>query len=91
MAMPAATPALIDRVEPNWAIEQTQARPPPGRVGQARPLLAEQQQTPARQLGRLERHRAGQVVDRHDGSPGRGAHVDAALDVGWCRSAGTGR
>ena len=27
MAMPAATPALIERVEPNWAIETVRAAP----------------------------------------------------------------
>ena len=55
-------PALIDRVEPNWAIEHGQSPPRRGpSVGQPGPLLAEQQHAPlaAGRRSRAGRRRAG--------------------------------
>ena len=43
MAMPAATPTLIDRVEPNWAMDTVRSRAGARLLGQTGPLLAEQQ------------------------------------------------
>jgi hypothetical protein len=63
MAMPDATPALIERVEPNMAIEHTRLDPVSGRRRQPGALLAEQQHAAPGQRGGLERHAAGQVVD----------------------------
>ncbi len=63
MAMPEATPALIERVDPNWAIEHVILQRVAARVGEPRPLLTEHQHAGLRQRNGLERHRAGQVVD----------------------------
>ena len=52
IAMPAATPALIERVEPYCAIEHDHRRGRAGLARQARTLLAEQQQRVARQRER---------------------------------------
>ena len=69
MAMPEATPALIERVEPNMVIEHTCAQAARGGFGQARAFLAEQQHAAPRQLHRLQRHRTREVVDADDGQP----------------------
>ena len=63
MAIAAAAEALIERVEPNCAIENVASQARAGRLGQPRALLAEQEADPARHLGGLEVQRAGQVVD----------------------------
>ena len=74
MAMPDATPALMDRVEPNMAIEHTAAQAsraaadspgPPGRTRARRPG----------QLRGLQRHRARQVVHPHQRQPRLAAHA----------------
>ncbi len=85
MAMPDATPALIERVEPYWLIEQTRSTAPRTVGGQARPLLAEDERAALGQLDRLERHRAGEVVDpdeRH--LPRPSPTPTKSSTVGWC-------
>ena len=63
MAIPAATAALMLRVEPNCAIDTVSAAPVAGGLGDARALLAEQQQAVPGQGGLLQAHRTGDVVD----------------------------
>ena len=65
MAMAAAAEALIERVEPNWAIEKVppSTRLARGRVRQAGALLAEEEAHRPRDLHGLQVRRAGQVVD----------------------------
>ena len=66
MAMPAATAALMLRVEPNWAIDTVNSAPALASVGDAGALLAEDQQAVPRQRGVFEARRAGHVVDGDD-------------------------
>ena len=66
IAIAAAAPALIERVEPYWVIATS---PLAGRyhlVGQSRPLGAEDEADPFRQSAGLQRDRAGQVVNADD-------------------------
>ena len=72
MAMPAATPALMLRVEPNWAMDTVSGGTGPGAVGDARSLLTEYQQALPRQGRRFQAYGAGHVVDGDDGQPGLG-------------------
>ena len=51
-----------------------------GGVGQARALLAEEQDAALGQLGGLQRHRAREVVDAHHRQPLAGRPVDERLD-----------
>ena len=67
IATPAATPALIDRVEPNWAMETTRSALLVGDAGHARALLPEQQQAGPGQLGGLQPPSPGHIVDGHHG------------------------
>ena len=71
MAMPAATPALIERVEPYWAIEYRALARGAGLVGEPGAFLAEYEQGPQRQCGHLDRGGAGAVVDGDQDAPGR--------------------
>ena len=92
MAIPLATPALMERVDPYWAIEQTSAaaaRAGPDRPG---PLLAEEQHAAARQVQRLDRYRAGQVVHaRRPRGPRPPPRRPAPRGRGGSARAGTGR
>ena len=86
MAMPEATPALIDRVEPYWLIEQTRVTAARAADRQARALLAEDQHAPLRELDRLEGDRAGQVVDADQGrGPRPRPTCTRSSMVGWWR------
>ena len=83
MAIAAAAPALIERVEPNWAMAGPRRRPaappsdrpgPPGRTA-ART---------ARHRVRLQRHRAGQVVDaQHRAAPLAGPRRSRSASGWW--------
>ena len=82
MATAAAAPALIERVEPNWAMSSTATQASRAGVGQARPLLAEEQDAAPRQVVGLQRHRPRQVVDadQRQAAVVPGGPLDQGLD-----------
>ena len=85
MAMAAAAPTLIERVEPNCAIDTVTSHA--ARAASDRPgaLLAEEQHALARQVVGLERHRAGEVVDADERQPLRRAPTRRAPSASsWC-------
>ena len=57
----------MERVEPNWAIDSTSVQIACASCGQARSLLTEQQDAGRGQFVRLQRDRAGQIVDPDHG------------------------
>ncbi len=70
MAMPAATAALMLRVDPNWAIDTVTAAPAFASSVMPGPFLTEDEQAFARERGVFESRCAGHVVDGDDGQPG---------------------
>ncbi len=66
IAIPAATAALMLRVEPNWAIDTVSAAPAFASGGDAGAFLSEDQQAGLGQRGLLEALRSWHVVDGHD-------------------------
>ena len=84
MAIPAATPALIERVEPYCVIEQTIDATRSGGGREADRFLPEQQQRSPGQGGRFRSASHRQVVDRHQRVPGRfgvGGELGRRIDV----------
>ena len=63
MAIAAAADALIERVEPNWAMERVPSQASRADSDSPGTLLAEQEAHPARHRHRLQVRGAGQVVD----------------------------
>lgn len=83
MAIPAATVALMLRVDPNWAID-TVTGADAGGVGDSRTLLPEHQQAVAGQHGVFQSHRPGNVVDGDHGQTrtgGEGEQFGGAVVV----------
>ena len=84
MAMPAATAALMLRVEPNWAIDTVTAAPALASSvmpGPSWPKISRQSRGSAVSF---EPHRAGHVVDGDDGQPrirGEGQQVGGGVVV----------
>ena len=70
MAMPAATAALMLRVEPNWAIDTVTAAPAFASSVMPGPSWPKISRQFRGSVGVLESHRAGHVVDGDDGQPG---------------------
>ena len=87
MAMPAATAALMLRVDPNWAIDTVERRA--GRAssvipGPSWPKTSRQSRG---QRGLLQAHRARHVVDRDHGQTGApAAKASSSAVVSWWRS-----
>ena len=72
MAMPAATPALMLRVEPNWAMDTVSAAPALASSvmpGPSWPNISRHSRGSGR---RFQAYGAGHVVDGDDGQPGLG-------------------
>ena len=87
MAMPAATAALMLRVEPNWAIDTVSAAPALVVVGDARALLTEDQQAVPRQRGLLQRAaRPGTLSTATTVRPASAAKASRSAVVSWWRS-----
>ena len=82
MAIPAATPALTERVEPNCAIDTV--RPAAARAASVRPgpSWPNSEHARPRQHRRLQADGAGRVVDGHHGEPVRGGEGGQRRDVG---------
>ena len=70
MAMPAATAALMLRVDPNWAIDTVTAAPAFASSVMPGPSWPKISRQSRGSVGVFESHRAGHVVDGDDGQPG---------------------
>ena len=84
MAMPAATPALIDRVEPNCAIDTVSAAPDRAASVSPADSCPNSSRQSAGQLRGLDRHRPRQVVHRDHGQPVGAAKAITDATSGWC-------
>ena len=83
MAMAAAAATLIDRVDPYWLMDSTASDAREGLRAEPGPLLAEQQDAPARHLVLVDRDRP-RAPRRWPGSAGPCACAQS------CRSSGSG-
>ena len=86
MAIAAAAPALIDRVDPYWVMATSCWQTADQFVGEPRTLRAEDQADPLGQLGRLQRHGPRQVVDaRRPRTPSAlSQSANSATVAWWC-------
>ena len=83
MAMPAATAALMLRVEPNWAIDTVSAAPARAASEMPGPSWPNTSRQSRGSAVFLEADRARDVVDGDDGQSGSAAKASSSSVLSW--------